>query len=57
MNQTPAALCAKMRRGVLHDAAKANGCNKIALGHHFDDAVDTFMLNLIHEGRLARFRR
>lgn len=51
----PCALCAKMRRGVLHDAAKANGCNKIALGHHFDDAVDTFMLNLIHEGRLGTF--
>ena len=51
----PCALCAKMRRGVLHDAAKANGCNKIALGHHFDDIIDTFMLNLIHEGRLGAF--
>ncbi|MCI8589582.1 MAG: tRNA 2-thiocytidine(32) synthetase TtcA [Clostridiales bacterium] len=51
----PCALCAKMRRGVLHDAAKTNGCNKIALGHHFDDIIDTFMLNLIHEGRLGAF--
>ncbi len=51
----PCALCAKMRRGVLHDAAKANNCNKVALGHHFDDVTDTFMLNLIHEGRLGTF--
>lgn len=51
----PCALCAKMRRGILHDTAKANGCNKIALGHHHDDVVDTFMLNLIHEGRLGTF--
>ncbi len=51
----PCALCAKMRRGVLHDTAKAHGCNKIALGHHYDDVIDTFMLNLIHEGRLGTF--
>lgn len=51
----PCALCAKMRRGVLHDTAKASGCNKIALGHHYDDVIDTFMLNLIHEGRLGSF--
>ena len=51
----PCSLCAKMRRGVLNEAAKENGCNKVALGHHFDDVVDTFMLNLIHEGRIASF--
>lgn len=51
----PCSLCAKIRRGILHDAAIAEGCNKVALGHHFDDAVDTFMLNLFHEGRIGSF--
>ncbi|MBR5514761.1 MAG: tRNA 2-thiocytidine(32) synthetase TtcA [Clostridia bacterium] len=51
----PCALCAKMRRGVLNETAKEAGCNKVALGHHYDDAIDTFMLNLVHEGRIASF--
>lgn len=51
----PCSLCAKMRRGALHDEAVANGCNKIALGHHFDDAVETFVMNLFNEGRLGCF--
>ncbi len=51
----PCSLCAKMRRGSLHAAAVANGCNKVALGHHFDDAVETFMMNLFFEGRLGCF--
>ncbi len=51
----PCSLCAKMRRGALHAAAQENGCNKVALGHHFDDAVETFMLNLFFEGRLGSF--
>ena len=51
----PCSLCAKMRRGVLHSTAKEMGCNKVALGHHFDDAIETFMLNLFNEGRLAAF--
>ena len=53
--KNPCSLCAKMRRGILHDAAKEMGCNKIALGHHYDDVIDTFMLNLFHEGRIGAF--
>ncbi len=51
----PCSLCARMRRGVLNGAAKERGCTKVALGHHFDDAVETFMLNLFFEGRLGCF--
>ena len=53
--KNPCSLCAKMRRGVLHNAAKDLGCNVVALGHHFDDAVETFMLNLFFEGRIGCF--
>lgn len=52
---SPCSLCARMRRGALHDAALEAGCNKIALGHHYDDAVETFMMNLFHEGRIGCF--
>lgn len=52
----PCSLCAKMRRGALHRAAKDFGCNKVALGHHFDDVVETFMLNLFFEGRIGCFQ-
>jgi len=51
----PCSLCAKMRRGVLHDTAKELGCNKIALGHHLDDVVQTFYMNLFNEGRIGCF--
>lgn len=53
--KNPCALCAKMRRGALHDAARALGCNKIALGHHLDDAIETFYMNLWGEGRIGCF--
>lgn len=53
--KNPCGLCAKMRRGALHDECKRQGCNKLALGHHFDDVVETFMLNLFYEGRLGSF--
>lgn len=51
----PCSLCAKMRRGALHDAALKKGCKKVALGHHFDDAVETFFLSLFYEGRINCF--
>lgn len=51
----PCALCAKLRRGALHTAAQGLGCNKVALGHHLDDAVETFYMNLWREGRIGCF--
>jgi len=53
--KNPCSLCAKMRRGALHAAAKELGCNRVALGHHFDDTIETFMLNLFYEGRIGCF--
>ncbi|MBR2930729.1 MAG: tRNA 2-thiocytidine(32) synthetase TtcA [Clostridia bacterium] len=53
--KNPCSLCAKMRRGSLHAEAVEAGCNKVALGHHYDDAVETFMMNLMFEGRLGCF--
>ena len=53
--KNPCSLCAKMRRGILHDTAKSLGCNKIALGHHLDDAVVTFYMNLLQCGNIGCF--
>ena len=53
--QNPCALCAKMRRGALANLAIELDCNKIALGHHMDDAIETMMLSLFYEGRINCF--
>lgn len=53
---SPCSLCARMRRGMLHDLCKAHGANKLALGHHYNDSVETFVLNLFHEGRIGCFQ-
>lgn len=53
--KSPCSLCARMRRGALHDAANEAGCNKLALGHHYDDVVETFLMNLFSEGRIGCF--
>lgn len=52
----PCSLCAKMRRGAINSAITERGISKLALGHHFDDAVETFMMSLLFEGRLSCFR-
>ncbi len=50
--KNPCSLCSKMRKGVLNDTAKELSCNKVALGHHRDDLIDTFFLSMIYEGKL-----
>lgn len=54
--KNPCSLCANMRRGLLNSAAKELGCNKVALGHHKDDLIETFILSLFFEGRLSTFK-
>ncbi len=53
--KSPCSLCARMRRGALHGLAAEIGCNKLALGHNLEDAVETFMMNLLTEGRIGCF--
>ncbi len=53
--KNPCALCANLRRGALNTAAKERGLDKIMLGHHFDDVIETFLLSLLFEGRVSCF--
>ena len=55
VEKSPCYLCARMRRGYLYRFAQELGCNKVALGHHLDDAVETFYMNLWREGRIGCF--
>ena len=51
--KNPCSLCSKMRRGTIHDWCKQNNCNKVALGHHREDALETFMMSFLFEGRIS----
>jgi tRNA(Ile)-lysidine synthetase-like protein len=51
--KNPCSLCSKMRRGAQHEWCHENNCNKIALGHHRDDALETFMMSFLFEGRIS----
>ena len=53
--KNPCSMCAKMRRGALNDLILEHGFNKVALGHHFDDAVETMLMSLLYEGRIGCF--
>lgn len=53
--KSPCALCSKMRKGALYELAKEKNCNKVALGHHASDMIETFILSLFYEGRLSTF--
>ena len=54
--KNPCSMCAKMRRGALNQAILDKGFNKLALGHHYDDAVETFLMSLLFEGRISCFQ-
>ena len=54
--KNPCSMCSKMRRGALNQAILDMGFNKLALGHHYDDAVETFVMSLIFEGRISCFQ-
>lgn len=54
--KNPCSLCVKMRKGLLNEALIARGITKVAFGHHLDDAVETYLMSLIYEGRISCFR-
>ncbi len=53
--ESPCSLCSRMRRGALNDAADELGCNKVALGHHKDDVIETFFMNIFFAGSISTF--
>lgn len=54
--KNPCSMCAKMRRGALNQIIREKGIHKIALGHHYDDAVETFLMSLLFEARISCFQ-
>ncbi len=52
VDRNPCYLCARMRRGYLYSKAKELGCNKIALGHHFDDVIETVLMSMLYSGKI-----
>ena len=52
IEKNPCYLCARMRRGYLYSKAKELGCNKIALGHHFDDVIETILMGMLYSGKV-----
>ena len=52
VENSPCYLCAKMRRGFLYSNAQRLGCNKIALGHHFDDVIETILMGMMYSGKI-----
>ena len=52
VDQSPCYLCARMRRGYLYDRARSLGCNKIALGHHYDDVIETILMSMLYGGQV-----
>lgn len=52
IDKNPCYLCARMRRGYLYSKAKELGCNKIALGHHYDDVIETILMGMLHSGQI-----
>lgn len=52
IEKSPCYLCARMRRGYLYSKAKEMGCNKIALGHHYDDVIETILMGMLYGGQI-----